>query len=294
MADITNIAWTDHTFNPWMGCVKASAGCANCYAELLVTQRMNMPGLWGNGSIRKKTGSAVWSKPKSWNKDAEASKRIHLVFCASLCDIFEDHPKANEIRPEVFDLIRSTPWVHYQLLTKRPQNIAKMLPSDWGQGWENVWLGTTVEDAKVAWRLDHLRSIPATVRFVSYEPAIGPLAGLVDLTGIDWLIYGGESGPGFRPHDPQWARDMIPWCEKFGTTYFFKQASAFRTEQIIHLDGKIIRKFPTPRNIITVPFELSPWVDGKRIVPWASHDEVRFDLDEPNNYNGKALPNFSR
>lgn len=269
MADITAIAWTDHTFNPWMGCAKASAGCAHCYAELLVTDRMNMPGLWGPNSSRRKTGAGIWSKPAAWNREASTARRIHLVFCASLCDVFEDHPQANSIRPQVFDLIRRTPWLHYQLLTKRPENIAKMLPDDWGEGWENVWLGTTVEDSRVAWRIDYLREIPATVRFVSYEPAIGPLAGHADLTGIDWLIYGGESGPNFRPHDPQWARDMIPWCEQFGTVYFFKQASAPRTEQIITLDGQIIRAFPTPRLPISVPYEAAPWIDGKRVVPWA-------------------------
>jgi protein gp37 len=132
------------------------------------------------------------------------------------------------------------------MLTKRPQNIGKFLPEDWEQGYRNVWLGTSVEDMRVAERADILREIPAVVRFVSYEPALGPLNDL-DLTGIDWVIFGGESGSGFRPMDIQWARDIRTKCEENGTAFFFKQSAAFRTETGIELDGQVVRQFPTPQ-----------------------------------------------
>jgi protein gp37 len=136
--------------------------------------------------------------------------------------------------------------MHFQVLTKRPERIADNLPSDWGQGWPNVWLGTSIEDMRVAGRADYLRKIPAAVRFVSYEPALGSLADL-DLTGLDWVIYGGESGPGYRPENKDWAREMHRKCSASGVAFFHKQSAGHRTEMGIELDGKIVREFPLPR-----------------------------------------------
>lgn len=146
----------------------------------------------------------------------------------------------------MWQTIRDSKHLWFQMLTKRPENIARFLPSDWGQGYENVWIGTTIEDNRVAYRGDFLRAIPAVVRFVSYEPAIGPLDQL-DLTDIDWVIYGGESGPKRREEDKQWARDMRDRCFAGGVAFFHKQSAGIRTEMGIELDGKIIREFPTPR-----------------------------------------------
>lgn len=249
MAEETVIAWTDHTWNPWMGCTKVSAGCTNCYAERLTHDRMGLS-LWGHGARRQVTSKENWKKPLSWNRAAERSGERHLVFCASLCDVFEDHPVANETRPRVFNMIRATPWLDWQLLTKRPERIAANLPADWRDGWPNVWLGTSIEDMRVAARADHLRTIPASVRFVSYEPALGPLDDL-NLDGIDWMIYGGESGPGFRPHDLAWPRRMRERCAELGVAFFFKQSSAPRTEMGTTLDGETVRKYPRTR--IPVP-----------------------------------------
>lgn len=247
MAGETLIAWTDHTFNPWMGCTKVSDGCKNCYAETLTKNRMGLD-VWGPRATRQVT-KGPWDNVLAWNRAAERDGVIRRVFCASLCDVFEDHPIANATLPRVWRLIRQCQSLQFQLLTKRPERIADNLPDDWGSrgdGWPNVWLGTSIEDMRVAARADHLRSIPATVRFISYEPALGPLNDL-DLTGIDWIIYGGESGPGYRPEDKQWARDMREKCITAGVAFFHKQSAAIRTEMGIELDGRIIREYPEPR-----------------------------------------------
>jgi protein gp37 len=125
----------------------------------------------------------------------------------------------------MWDLIRVSPNLHFQLLTKRPENIVKYLPKDWGdEGYPNVWLGTSVEDMRVANRVDILREIPADVRFISYEPALGSLND-IDLSGIDWVIFGGESGSGYREADLEWAREMDVKCQALDIAFFFKQSS---------------------------------------------------------------------
>lgn len=249
MATESIIAWTDSTFNPWMGCVKVSDGCTNCYAETLTANRMGLK-LWGKRAKRQRTSVQNWNKPRRWNRDAVAAGESSRVFCASLCDVFEDHPQADEWRPDLWRLIRETPDLDWQLLTKRPERIAANLPEDWGNGWDNVWLGTTIEDERVAWRADHLRAIPAAVRFISYEPAIGPLAHALNLTDLHWIIYGGESGPGYRREDKQWARDMHTACADAGVAFFHKQSAGHRTELGIELDGRIVREYPQPRRVL--------------------------------------------
>lgn len=244
MGEGTIIAWTDFTANFWQGCTKVSAGCAHCYAESLTKNRMGLD-VWGPNKPRKPV-AGVWENVRKWNREAERSGDRKLVFVMSLGDFFEDDPVANEIRPRAWDLIRRSEWLDFQLLTKRPERIAANLPADWRDGWPNVWLGTSIEDMRVAARADHLRTIPASVRFVSYEPALGPLDDL-NLDGIDWMIYGGESGPGFRPHDLAWPRRMRERCSELGVAFFFKQSSAPRTEMGTTLDGETVRKYPRPR-----------------------------------------------
>lgn len=250
MADETLIAWTDHTFNPWMGCVKVSAGCDNCYAETLTTNRMGLD-VWGKDADRQVTSDGYWKKPARWNRQAASDGERRRVFCGSLCDWAEKHPTARETRPRLWRVIRETPWLDWMLLTKRPGRIARCLPDDWGEGWPNVWIGTTIESDDVAWRGDQLRAVPAHIRFVSYEPAIGPLETL-SLKGVHWLIYGGESGPGYRPEgtpdDPHyWARSIRRRCDEAGTAFFFKQSAAYRTEMGVELDGEIVRAWPRGR-----------------------------------------------
>ncbi|WP_164818309.1 DUF5131 family protein [Sinorhizobium medicae] len=225
MAETTQIEWTDRTFNPWTGCTKISPGCDNCYAEGWSKRSGHVK--WGNHP-RKRTTEAYWKAPLAWQRDAEAFElkngRRQRVFCASLADVFD-----NKIDPawraDLFELIRATPGLDWQLLTKRPQNMAKMLPSDWGdKGWANVWLGFTAEDqVRFDQRKRFLDEIPAVVWFVSYEPAIGSLR----IAGIDpvpnWLIIGGESGPNARPLRPEWVHGILEDCKTRSIAPFFKQ-----------------------------------------------------------------------
>lgn len=246
MSQKTIIAWTDHTFNPWWGCVKVSEGCRNCYAAALA-DRYGQRGLWGSADgPRREFGREHWSNPIKWDIEAAAEKRTRRVFCGSMMDWAEPNPTAAKLRPLLFDLIRATPNLQWQLLTKRPHLIRESLPADWGGGYPNVWLGTSIESMKVAGRADDLRDIPATVRFISYEPALGPLDDL-DLAGIDWLIFGGESGPKYRPMNIEWARSIRQKCAAAGTAFFFKQSAAYRTETGIELDGHVVRNYPELR-----------------------------------------------
>lgn len=255
MANDTLIAWTDHTANFWMGCEKVSAGCKHCYAETLTKNRMGLS-VWGPAAkTPRQPVKSVYGNVAKWHKEASAGHAgvrgegtNPLVFVGSLMDWAEDHATAADLRPAIWETIRNSPLLDFQLLTKRPERIRECLPADWGDGYPNVWLGTSVEDMRVAERADHIREIPAAVRFISYEPALGPLHE-INLRGIDWVIYGGESGSGFRPHDVQWARDMRSACAKAGTAFFYKQSAAYRTEMGIELDGEIVRAFPEPRTI---------------------------------------------
>jgi protein gp37 len=227
----TKIEWADFTMNPWVGCQKVSAGCDNCYAEGWAKRSGLVK--WGPHADRRRTSEAYWRQPIKWNKQAAAEGVRYRVFCASLADVF-DNQVPPEWRADLFKLIEATPSLDWLLLTKRPENIAKLLPPPPVEGWPwpNVWFGTTAEDQE---HFDHrwpiLKEIPAWVRFISYEPAIGPLrlwkgfdAATADsIKGLDWLICGGESGPRHRPMDRGWAEDVRRDCARAGVAFFFKQ-----------------------------------------------------------------------
>lgn len=217
----TKIEWATHTFNPWWGCEKVSPGCAHCYAEAFA-KRTGHP-VWGSGSERRLFGDKHWNEPLRWNADGGR------VFCASMADVFEDHPAVGAERHRLWDLIAATPRLTWLLLTKRPENVLDMVPVRWLDGFpRNVWLGTTVEDQERAdMRLPHLLGAPAPVRFVSYEPALGPVYfGGALRHGLDWIIVGGESGPGSRAFDPRWAEDAIRQGSASGAAVFVKQLGA--------------------------------------------------------------------
>lgn len=254
MGENTNISWAHHTFNPWLGCSRVSAGCAKCYAERFVGGRMGLR-LWGDTADRRQT--KTWRNPVRWNRLAQEAGERHRVFCGSLCDVFEDHPTVNRIRPDLWPLIACTPHLDWLLLTKRPENISRMLPADWGDdGLPNVWLGTSIENRDVAHRSPTLTRIPAAIHFLSYEPALGPLhqvRGLLD--GIDWLVCGGESGPGFRPMYVGWAYDIRDRCRDENVAFFFKQESAIKPGYVSRLgqmSGLAVREMPTLREKETV------------------------------------------
>ncbi|MFY9341216.1 MAG: DUF5131 family protein [Planctomycetota bacterium] len=251
MAEKTIIAWTDKTFNALWGCTKVSDGCKNCYAATLSARYGH--DVWGPKKPRRTFGQKHWLEPAKWNAEAQADGQRLRVFCGSMFDWAEDHPTNNATRPKLWETIRANRALDWQLLTKRPENIARMLPPDWSaEAYPHVWLGTSIEDMRVAKRADHLRQVPARVRFISYEPALGPLDSL-NLAGIHWVIQGGESGPGYRPMPIEWPRAMRAACERAGVAYFFKQSASYRTEMGIELDGEIVRNYPPqelPRHLV--------------------------------------------
>lgn len=212
MGEGSKIEWTDHTFNAWWGCSRVSPGCQHCYAESF-DKRVG-GAHWGERAERRFFGDKHWALPLRWNDKARAEGVRRRVFCASMADVFEARPELDQHRRRLWDLIEATPWLDWLLLTKRPQNVMSMVPASWLCGFPlNVWVGTTVEDAqRAAERIPHLQAIPATVRFLSCEPLLGPVADVVDLAGIDWVIAGGESGPGARPPSTEWFRDLRDLC----------------------------------------------------------------------------------
>jgi protein gp37 len=224
MAD-TTIEWTDSTWNPVAGCTVLSAGCTNCYAMRMAARLEAMGVEKYAGTTRKSGGRAKWTGqisldykalavPKSWS-------RPRRVFVNSMSDLFHEDVPVDFIKA-VWATVEETPRHTYQILTKRPERMAEVLKEDGFKVLPNVWLGTSVEDANVLNRLDDIRRVPAAIRFVSFEPLIGSVAG-AELHDIQWAIVGGESGPKSRPMDPQWVYEIEAACARAGTAFFFKQ-----------------------------------------------------------------------
>ena len=263
MAESTAISWTDHTFNPWWGCERVSPGCQNCYAEAFAKRTGHK--VWGKQAERRFFGDKHWNEPFRWDRQAEAEGRRHRVFCASMADVFEDRPELSEHRERLFDTIDGTPWLDWQLLTKRPENVVRLAEgwiagADYPHDWRpNVWIGTTAEDQQRAdERIPHLLRIPAAVRFLSCEPLLSEVRlarWLFDGTdrvadGISWVIVGGESGPRHRPFDLAWARILQRECDAAGVPFFFKQVGG-RTPTAggDELDGQTWKQFPTAQEV---------------------------------------------
>jgi len=221
MAMTTAINWADSSWNPWEGCTKAGAGCANCYAEKRDARMLTETVIhWGARAPRRVMADSNWRKPLSWNLKAVKAGNRPRVF-PSLCDPFDLEAPLGQ-RDRHWGLIRATPNLDWLLLTKRPVNIRKMLPKDWGTGYSNVWLGVTVADRKSLPWLDILCDIPAVVRFVSFEPLLEDL-GTIRLKGIDWCIIGGESGTGARVFDMAWTASIVAQCYEQGSAPWVKQ-----------------------------------------------------------------------
>lgn len=239
MAENSKIEWTDHTFNPWIGCQKVSPGCDHCYAESM-SNRYGWTE-WGPHGQRIRTSNANWKQPVKWNREAEAAGVRKRVFCASLADVF-DNQAEEEWRLELWNLIALTPSLDWLLLTKRPENISSMLPRWWEKFGlaDHVWLGTTCEDQeRYNRRWPILAQIPAKVRFISYEPALERLR-IGETFQPDWIICGGESGPGARHMHPDWARDVRDDCAKLGVAFFMKQMTGKKPIP----DDLMVRQFP--------------------------------------------------
>lgn len=239
----TKIEWSDFSFNPWVGCTKISPACDHCYAEGWA-KRTGQAALWSGE--RRRTTPANWRQPIKWNRDCAESGVRRKVFCASLADVFDNQIPA-EWRDDLWALIRLTPHLDWLLLTKRPQNIAKMLPRQLGWPWPNVWLGTTVENQdEMAKRRGHLLNVPAAVHFLSCEPLLERvwLPALDSYWhSLDWVICGGESGGGARMMDERWARGLRDECAEMGIAFFMKQMTS---KKQIPAD-LLVRQFPVSK-----------------------------------------------
>jgi protein gp37 len=259
----SKIEWTDHTWNPWIGCTKVSPGCAHCYAEGESKRRGWAQ--WGKGKERHRTSANYWKQPLAWNAKAEVrikkDERRRRVFCASLADWLDDEVPI-EWFIDLLYLIDQTPNLDWLLLTKRPENFEPRMQEalsalghcgGWIDGFapENVWIGTSVEDQKRAdERIPLLLGIPAKIRFLSCEPLLAQVTltmlhydGITNVNAlegrhgviqpmrgecakVDWVIVGGESGPGARPCNVEWIRGIVAQCKAASTPVFVKQLGA--------------------------------------------------------------------
>lgn len=234
------ISWTGDTWNPWRGCTKISPGCKNCY--MFRDQRRY--GLVPETVVR--TTKAKWRDPIRRQRQLAMTGRTARVFTCSWSDWF--HEAADEWRPEAWTVIKACSNIDFQILTKRPRRILNNLPADWGTGYPNVWLGVSVEREDYLWRVEELTKVPAAIRFISAEPLLGPLQ--LDLHGLDWVIVGGESGPGYRRMDPEWARQIRHQCQAAGVSLFFKQQSGRLPGADPYLDGERIQEYPRARRAL--------------------------------------------
>lgn len=216
----TRIEWTETTWNPVTGCSRVSPGCQHCYAERMARrlQAMGHPNYRDGFAVR--THEHMLPIPHSWTKP-------RMVFVNSMGDLFhEDVPF--EFIQQVFDVMRQTPRHTYQLLTKRAERLADLASQlEWPS---NVWMGVTVEDNERLTRVANLLTVPARVRFLSIEPLLGPLPDL-SLTGLQWVIVGGESGPRARPIEAEWVTDIRDHCLKSEVPFFFKQWGGVRKKR---------------------------------------------------------------
>ncbi|BCR04297.1 hypothetical protein DESUT3_13660 [Desulfuromonas versatilis] len=212
MADHSKIEWTEATWNPVTGCTKISDGCANCYAERLAKRLRAM------GNAKYSDGFKVTLHPGSLETPL-AWRQPRMVFVNSMGDLFH-HEVPLDLIQGVFNTIKKSPQHTYQILTKRASRLAQLAPIlQWP---DNLWMGVTVENGKYLDRVNDLATVPAKVRFISCEPLLGPLKGL-NLNAIDWVIAGGESGPGARPLNPDWVRALRNICMEQSVPFFFKQ-----------------------------------------------------------------------
>jgi protein gp37 len=235
----SSIEWTEATWNPVTGCTKISAGCKNCYAERMSKRLRAMGKPQYQNGFKLTLQPGALELPIRW-------KRPRVIFVNSMSDLFHKDVPAEFIE-QVFDVMNRCPQHTFQVLTKRPEITAELAQRlKWTP---NIWMGTSVENPLVLDRVASLREVPACIRFLSVEPLLGPIPRL-PLTGIHWVIVGGESGPGARPMDAQWVRAIRDRCIAHNVPFFFKQwggihkKSAGRT-----LDGRLWDCMPEPINI---------------------------------------------
>jgi len=247
MGKTTGISWTDHTFNPWWGCVEVSPACDNCYAREFA-RRMGFnasgkkgPELWGKDAPRRFFGDKHWAEPLHWNRQAEADGVRRKVFCASMADWSEDRRDLDEPRQRLYSLVEETTSLDWLLLTKRDGEFLELLPDRWiFDPPPNAWVGVTVENQRMAdIRLPMLRQFTKNpMPWVSYEPALGPVDWTPWLDFLRWIIFGGESGSD-RESRAEWALNTMEQCRRRGqfpdgrpaVALFNKQSGEFMARQ---------------------------------------------------------------
>lgn len=234
MAENTSIEWTQATWNPVTGCSKVSIGCAHCYAERMALRLQAM------GLEKYINGFKVTLHPGMLTTPL-TMRKPHIIFVNSMSDLFHYKVPLSFIQ-QIFDIMRKASWHQFQVLTKRADRLAELAPSlKWTP---NIWMGVTVESARFLYRLEYLRSVPANIRFLSMEPFLGPVSDM-DLTKIDWVIVGGESGRGARPMLKDWVIDIQQQCLEARVPFFFKQWGGVNKKKTGRcLDGKTFDEMP--------------------------------------------------
>lgn len=235
----TKIKWTEKTWNPIRGCSKVSSGCAHCYAE---RQAIRMKNTYYKGTITNNKWNGKILEVHSHLDDPRKWRKPSMVFVNSMSDLFHES-LSPEYRTSVFEVMNETPRHTYQVLTKRAERIVQS-----NVNWtDNIWMGVSVENEAAMHRIDDLRKCGAKVKFLSLEPLIGELPNL-DLTGIHWVIVGGESGPGWRPMNEKWVRDIRDKCIADLVPFFFKQWAGLHPSTLTRLvDGADWSEFPAKR-----------------------------------------------
>ncbi len=249
MGSITTIGWTDKTYNPWIGCQQVTEEeCGDCYAKRWANR--HHLDVWGSLSGSNRHLTRTSNDPRKWNREAKAQGRRLKVFCASLADVFEPHPQVAEARLRLWTLIEDTPFLDWQLLTKRPKFIRTLVPHTWLQTWPvHVWIGTSVGTQSAAEkRIPYVLDLPAPVIFLSCEPLVElvSLERWLPLHKIKWVICGGYSGAQERPMQLSWARFLRDECKQYGVAFFMKQLGSVyaRQHHLHHWKGEDITEFP--------------------------------------------------
>ncbi len=237
MAEKSGIEWTDSSWNPVTGCTKVSAGCAFCYAERLAKRLQKMD---PNGKYRNAFKLTLHPKdlelPLKW-------KEPRTIFVNSMSDLFHEEVPYSFIR-EVFNTMEKANWHIFQILTKRPHRMSYFTNTLYNKVLPNVWLGTSIENDKVLHRLQELKKVNAKIRFISFEPLLGPV-GKVDLRGIHWAIVGGESGKYHREIKREWIVEIRKQCRKYNVPFFFKQWGGLTSKSGGRtLDGRTYDEYP--------------------------------------------------
>lgn len=249
MGQNTAISWTDHTLNFWHGCFKVSPGCQHCYADTL-SKRYGRE-IWGPASTTPRLLTKTpWKDCLKWDAQARKDGVRRKVFAMSMGDFYEDHPMVSEWRENAFDILANFTNLDVQLLTKRPENIRRFSPESWLESWPaHVWIGTSIENQATADKRvrDLYHAGIAATRFLSIEPMLEDIR-VPYIEKLHWIIVGGESGPGCRPFQTQWAENILAQCLEWDVKFFMKQLGGHpnkRHELSDFPENLRVQEFPT-------------------------------------------------